>query len=107
MLKIIYDYFKEIKEEMINEGNLNLNEPGVYTVTITYVSRDKKTYSDAATITVKEAETEVNLTFEQIFAAAKTQANLTFTAKDGKIKGVWGPWRPQERKTTATRVSPR
>lgn len=76
---------KEIKEEMINEGNLNLNEPGVYTVTITYVSRDKKTYSDAATITVKKAETEVNLTFEQIFAAAKTQANLTFTAKDGKI----------------------
>lgn len=76
---------KEIKEEMINEGNLNLNEPGVYTVTITYVSRDKKTYSDSATITVKEAETEVNLTFEQIFAAAKTQANLTFTAKDGKI----------------------
>ena len=76
---------KEIKEEMINEGNLNLNEPGVYTVTITYVSRDKKTYSDAATITVKKAETEVNLTFEQIFAAAKTQGNLTFTAKDGKI----------------------
>ena len=76
---------KVINEEMINEGNLNLNEPGVYTVTITYVSRDKKTYSDEATITVKEAETEVNLTFEQIFANAKTQANMTFTAKDGKI----------------------
>lgn len=74
---------KAVKEEMIDKSNLNLNEIGVYTVTITYVARDGKTYSDSVTITVKETETSETLTFEQIYANAKSQANVTFTASNG------------------------
>ncbi len=74
---------KVVKEEMIDKGNLNLNAAGTYTVTITYVARDGKNYSDTATVTVKEAEPSETLTFEQIYANAKSQANITFTASNG------------------------
>ena len=74
---------KVVKEEMIDKGNLNLNAAGVYTVTITYVARDGKTYTDTATVTVSVAVTDDPLTFEQIYANVKSLANITFTASNG------------------------
>lgn len=74
---------KVVKEEMINKSNLNLNVAGVYTVTITYVARDGKVYTDTATVTVSAVETDEPLTFAQIYANAKSSANITFTASNG------------------------
>ena len=74
---------KVVKEEMIDKDNLNLNVIGVYNVKITYVARDGKVYNDTATVTVSAAETDEHLTFAQIYANAKSSANITFTVSNG------------------------